>query len=117
MGTRVELRCPDPSCNPYLEMALCLAAGLDGIKNKLTPPAGTNKNIFAMSPEELAADGIDSLPGSLEEALVEFQKDPFIKEALGEHVYTKYLEGKEHEWDRYRTSVSDWEIGNYLTKY
>ncbi len=117
MGTRVELRCPDPSCNPYLEMALCLAAGLDGIKNKLTPPAGTNKNIFAMSPEELAADGIDSLPGSLEEALVEFQKDPFIKEALGEHIYTKYLEGKEHEWDRYRTSVSDWEIGNYLTKY
>ena len=117
MGTRIELRSPDPSCNPYLEMALCLAAGLDGIKQNLAAPAGTNKNIFAMSSKELEAEGIDSLPGSLEEAMVEFQKDPFIKETLGEHVYEKYLEGKLREWRHYRNKVTGWEIDNYLCTY
>ena len=117
MGTRIELRSPDPSCNPYLEMALCLAAGLDGIKQNLAAPAGTNKNIFAMSSKELEAEGIDSLPGSLEEAMVEFQKDPLIKETLGEHVYEKYLEGKLREWRHYRNKVTGWEIDNYLCKY
>lgn len=117
MGTRVELRSPDPSCNPYLEMALCLAAGLDGIKKKMTPPAGTSKNLYDMSDEERIADGIDSLPGSLEEAMIEFQKDPFIKEALGEHVYEKYTEGKLREWDKYRTNVTEWEVNRYLSKY
>ena len=117
MGTRVELRCPDPACNPYLEMALCLAAGLDGIKKGMKAPEGITKNIFAMTPDELKADGIDSLPGSLAEALDAYEADPFIKEALGEHVYEKYLEGKRKEWDDYRTKVSQWEIGEYLTKY
>lgn len=117
MGTRVELRSPDPACNPYLEMALCLAAGLDGIKRKLTPPQAIAKNLYDMTPEERMQDGIDSLPGSLEEAMVEFQKDPFIKETLGEHVYEKYLEGKLREWDKYHTAVSDWEINRYLPKY
>ena len=117
MGTRIELRSPDPSCNPYLEMALCLAAGLDGIKQNLAAPAGTNKNIFAMSSKELEAEGIESLPGSLEEAMVEFQKDPFIKETLGEHVYEKYLEGKLREWRHYRNKVTGWEIDRYLNKY
>lgn len=117
MGTRIELRSPDPSCNPYLEMALCLAAGLDGIKQNLAAPAGTNKNIFAMPPKELEAEGIESLPGSLEEAMVEFQKDPFIKETLGEHVYEKYLEGKLREWRHYRNKVTGWEIDRYLNKY
>lgn len=117
MGTRIELRSPDPSCNPYLEMALCLAAGLDGIKQNLEAPAGTNKNIFAMSQKELEAEGIESLPGSLEEAMVEFQKDPFIKETLGEHVYEKYLEGKLREWRHYRNKVTGWEIDRYLNKY
>lgn len=117
MGTRVELRSPDPSCNPYLEMALCLAAGLDGIKQNMKAPAGTNKNIFAMSQKELDAEGIESLPGSLEEAMVEFQKDPFIKETLGEHVYEKYLEGKLREWRHYRNKVTGWEIDRYLNKY
>ena len=117
MGTRIELRSPDPSCNPYLEMALCLAAGLDGINQNLAAPAGTNKNIFAMSSKELEAEGIDSLPGSLEEAMVEFQKDPFIKETLGEHVYEKYLEGKLREWRHYRNKVTGWEIDRYLNKY
>lgn len=117
MGTRVELRSPDPSCNPYLEMALCLAAGLDGIKQKMTPPAGINKNIFAMSQKELAAEGIESLPGSLEEAMVEFRNDPFMREVLGEHVYQKYLEGKLREWRHYRNKVTSWEIDRYLNKY
>ena len=117
MGTRVELRCPDPACNPYLEMALCLAAGLDGIKKGMQAPEGVTKNIFAMSAEELKEDGIESLPGSLSDALDAYEADPFIKEALGDHVYTKYLEGKRKEWDDYRTKVSQWEIGEYLTKY
>lgn len=117
MGTRVELRCPDPACNPYLEMALCLAAGLDGIKNKLMPPAGTTKNIFAMTKEELKADGISHLPLSLEEALAEFKADPFIKEALGEHVFRKYSHGKKREWENFRTQVTDWEVNRYLSKY
>ncbi len=117
MGTRVELRCPDPACNPYLEMALCLAAGLDGIKKGMQAPEGVTKNIFVMSAEELKEDGIESLPGSLSDALDAYEADPFIKEALGDHVYTKYLEGKRKEWDDYRTKVSQWEIGEYLTKY
>lgn len=117
MGTRVELRCPDPACNPYLEMALCLAAGIDGIKKGMQAPEGVTKNIFAMSAEELKEDGIESLPGSLSDALDAYEADPFIKEALGDHVYTKYLEGKRKEWDDYRTKVSQWEIGEYLTKY
>lgn len=117
MGTRVELRSPDPSCNPYLEMALCLAAGLDGIKKKMMPPEGITTNIYAMTEAERKEKGIENLPGTLEEAMREFKKDPFIKEALGEHVYEKYLEGKLKEWDDYRTKISQWEIDEYLTKY
>lgn len=117
MGTRIELRSPDPACNPYLEMALCLAAGLDGIKKGMLPPDSTSKNIFAMTAEELKEDGIDNLPGTLEDALDAYEADSFIKEALGEHVYEKYLEGKRREWDEYRTSVSQWEVNRYLPKY
>ncbi len=118
MGTRVELRSPDPSCNPYLEMALCLAAGLDGIKRKMTPPTGITENLYEMTDEERAAAGIESLPGSLEEALVEFKNDAdFLKDALGAHVYEKYLEGKEREWDKYHIYVTGWEVDRYLSKY
>ena len=117
MGTRVELRSPDPSCNPYLEMALCLAAGLDGIKNQLMPPESTTKNLYDMTETERLADGIDRLPISLEEALDEFEKDPFIRQTLGDHVYSKYLEGKRKEWHEYSTNVTVWEVEHYLTKY
>lgn len=117
MGTRVELRSPDPACNPYIEMALCLAAGLDGIKRKLTPPASTTKNIYEMTAEELKADGITNLPDTLENALDELEKDECMKEALGAHVYDKYMEGKRREWKKYKISVSDWEINRYLLKY
>lgn len=116
-GTRVELRSPDPSCNPYLEMAICLAAGLDGIKKGMKVPEPVDTNIFEMTNEELAEHGIETLPSSLEEAMNEFEADPFIKEALGEHVYEKYLAGKREEWDEYRTNVSQWEVNKYLTRY
>lgn len=116
-GTRVELRSPDPSCNPYLAFALVLAAGLDGIKNKVEPPKSVDKSVYAMTAEERAAEQIDSLPGSLEEALEYMQADPFVKEVLGEHIFNKYIEAKTQEWERYRTRVSQWEIDEYLTKY
>ena len=116
-GTRVELRSADPACNPYLEMALCLLAGLDGIEKGYMPPKSTVKNIFDMTPEEREADGITSLPGSLEEAVDAFEASDFIKESLGEHVYTKFIEAKRKEWEGYRTAISQWEIDNYLAKY
>jgi len=116
-ATRVELRCPDPSCNPYLEFALCLAAGLDGIEKKMTPPEEVTSNIFEMDEAERAEKGIVSLPGSLKEALDEMQKDPLIRETLGDHVYEQYIAGKIKEWDSYRTSVSKWERDRYMVTY
>ena len=115
-GPRVELRCPDPTCNPYLEMALCLAAGLDGIKNNLTPPAPVDYNVFDLNAAELKEAGIDCLPGSLIEAVYEAEADPFIREAVGDHVFDAYIEGKKNEWDEYRTQVTEWEIKRYLKK-
>lgn len=117
-GTRVELRCPDPAANPYLELAACIAAGLDGIKNRLTPPPSVDqKNIFDMSEEERAKLNIESLPGSLREAIDELVKDECICEALGSHVIEKYVENKNAEWDSYRLNVTQWEIDSYLQKY
>ncbi|MGN1123759.1 MAG: type I glutamate--ammonia ligase, partial [Eubacterium sp.] len=117
MGTRVELRCPDPTCNPYLEMALCLAAGLDGIKKGMEPAPAVDYNVFDLSDAELAERGIDCLPGSLEEAIKASEDDPFIKETVGEHIFNAYTEGKKNEWDDYRTKVSQWEIDNYIIRY
>ncbi len=117
MGTRVELRCPDPACNPYLNMAVCLAAGLDGIERGLTPPDEITENIFAMGPEARSARGIDSLPGTLSEAIDCLQADPVIASTLGEHVMSQYVQGKMKEWNAYRTHVSSWEIGRYLVMY
>ena len=117
MGTRVELRSPDPSCNPYLAFAVCLAAGLDGIEKGLTPPAEITDNIFAMDDATRQANGIDNLPGSLIDAVEELKKDEVIKETLGEHVYSQYVAGKVKEWDAFRTHVSDWEISSYIVAY
>ena len=117
MGTRVELRSPDPSTNPYLCLALCLAAGLDGIKRKLTPPAQVTSSIYEMSPEERRKSGIDNLPGSLEEALEHFQTDPLVREVLGDHIFERYLSAKTEEWEDYKMRVSQWEIDQYLLKY
>ena len=116
-GTRVELRCPDPTCNPYLEMALCLAAGLDGIKKGLKPQSAYDENVFALSEEELAKAGIDCLPGSLEEAIKAAENDPFIKRTLGEHVYNNYIEGKKREWDEYKMQISQWEVNRYMINH
>ncbi|MBD5083011.1 MAG: type I glutamate--ammonia ligase [Clostridiales bacterium] len=115
-GTRVELRNPDPTCNPYLEMALCLAAGLDGIKKNMTPPAAVDFNVFDLTAAELKEHGIDCLPGSLIEAVYEAEADPFVKETVGDHVFNAYIEGKKREWDEYRTQISQWEVDRYLKK-
>jgi len=116
-STRLELRSPDPSCNPYLALAAILAAGLDGIENKIQPPPPTNKNIFRMSGDEREKEGIASLPASLEEAIDEMEKSMLVMELLGEHIFNKYIEAKRKEWDDYRTKITQWEIEHYLTKY
>ncbi len=116
-ATRLELRCPDPSCNPYLALAAMLAAGLDGIKNKITPPAPTDRNIYEMTKEERDRLGIGSLPGNLNEAVTELEKSELARNMLGEHVFGRYIEAKRIEWDEYKTRVHDWEIEEYLTRY
>ena len=116
-ATRVELRCPDPACNPYLTLAVCLAAGLDGIEKGMTPPEETTENIFAMDAETRAAKGLDSLPGSLSESVDAMEKDAVVAEALGRHIFDYYTAGKRREWDDYRTAVSDWEIAKYIITY
>ncbi len=113
-GTRVELRCPDPACNPYLVLAVCLAAGLDGIKKKLVPPARVDRNIFEMDRNEKEALHIESLPQDLCEATKELEKDAFVRNVLGEHVSEKYIEAKYKEWENYRVQVTEWEIEEYL---
>ncbi len=116
-STRVELRCPDPSCNPYLTLAVCLAAGLDGIEKGMTPPEEITENIFAMDAATREAKGIASLPGSLHSAITAMQADELICETLGEHVYTQYVAGKLKEWEDFRSHVSSWEISKYLVTY
>lgn len=113
-GTRVELRCPDPSANPYLALAVCLAAGLDGIKNKLTPPDSVDRNIFEMTDEEKMSLGIKSLPTSLKEAITALEESDFIKNVLGAHTTKKYLEAKKSEWNQYAVQISKWETDQYL---
>ena len=116
-STRVELRNPDPSCNPYLALAACLAAGLDGIERKLLPPEEITENIFEMNAEERAANGIEDLPDSLEHALVALKADPLLAEVLGPHILPQYIAGKEKEWEEYCTRVSSWEIAKYMVLY
>ncbi len=116
-STRVELRSPDPACNPYLSLALCLAAGLDGVERKLEPPAEVAENIYGMTKAQREEKGIRNLPGSLEEAIAAFKGDPLIRETLGDHVYRQYLNGKETEWEEYRTRVSSWEVQRYIGNY
>jgi glutamine synthetase len=117
LGTRTEVRCPDPSCNPYLAFAMMLCSGLDGIKNNLPTPPATNVDIFEMSAAEKVEAGIASLPANLHEALQELKVNPIARQALGDHILEKYLEGKHKEWDAFRTAVTDWEVENYLSKY
>lgn len=113
-GTRIELRCPDPSANPYLALAVCLRAGLDGIENHILPPDSVDRNIFRMTEEEKRAGGIEEIPGTLIEAISHMEADGFIRDVLGDHVYRKYIAAKKEEWHRYRMQVTDWEISEYL---
>ncbi|MFP7754546.1 type I glutamate--ammonia ligase [Thermodesulfobacteriota bacterium B35] len=117
MGTRTEVRCPDPTCNPYLAFAMMLNSGLDGVRNNLQAPDSVDQDIFKMTPAEKEAAGIDSLPANLKEAIEEMKANPIAREALGDHIFEKYIEGKEKEWDDYRTAVTDWELDNYLSNY
>ncbi len=117
LGTRVEVRCPDPTCNPYLAIAMMLNSGLDGVKNDMTPPNSVDINIFAMTEEEKDAAGIASMPASLIEALGELSTNPIAQETFGDHILGKYLAGKKAEWDSFRTAVTDWELDTYLDLY
>ncbi|MEN8222757.1 MAG: type I glutamate--ammonia ligase [Acidobacteriota bacterium] len=117
IGTRIEVRSPDPSANPYLALAVMLAAGIEGVKNKQYPPEPVNKNLYKMSKREMARLKIGFLPGSLSEALDSMEKDPLIRSVLGEHIYTNYLKAKRDEWREYIQQVHSWEQDHYLSKY
>lgn len=117
IGTRLEVRNPDPSCNPYLALAVMLKAGLDGIKKKMVPPPPVDQNIYDMSEEELNQLGIKCLPTNLKEAIDELDKDEVVKEALGVHIYQRFREAKLKEWERYRAMVHPWEVEEYLTMF
>jgi glutamine synthetase len=116
-GTRVELRSPDPSCNPYLAFSVMIAAGLDGIARKLDPGAPVNRNIFAMSHREKRRLRIDDLPGDLREATLAMKKDPLIREVLGDHLFTHFLEAKQAAWEEYSATVHAWEVDRYLARF
>ena len=117
VSTRVELRSPDPSCNPYLAFATILAACLDGVRNKIEPPKPVESNIYKLSDRERKRLRIESLPGSLKEALDYMQRSLIAKTALGSHILDEFVTAKEIEWDNFRTYVSQWEIDKYLAKY
>jgi glutamine synthetase len=117
LSTRVEVRSVDPAANPYLAMAVMLAAGLDGIKNKMTPPPAVNRNIYVMNKEERVEAGINDLPATLAQALDNLKSDEVIMNALGEHIAEHFIEAKEIEWDMFRTQVHPWEREQYLQTY
>ena len=109
-----EYRAPDPACNPYLAFAVMLAAGLKGIEDNYKLPEPVEEDIYQMTEAERQKMGIEELPGSLDEAVVEVEKSEVVKEALGDHVFNKFIENKKIEWDNYRIHVSDYEIDRYL---
>lgn len=114
LATRAELRCPDPSANPYLAFSVMLKAGLDGIKKKMVPPAPTEEDVYEFDQAKLDERNIKTLPASLQEALNEAGNNEIIKSALGIHTFEKFLEAKSKEWDDYRIKVTEWEIERYL---
>jgi glutamine synthetase len=116
-SVRIELRCPDPSSNPYLAFAAMLAAGLDGIERKLTPPAPIEENLYHFDAAKLESRKIRQLPGTLREALDELSRDEVIREALGDHILERFIEAKTEEWDEYRMQVSAWEVDRYLEAF
>ncbi|MDQ0159010.1 type I glutamate--ammonia ligase [Alkalibacillus salilacus] len=117
LSTRIEVRSVDPAANPYMAMSVMLAAGLDGVENKLTAPDPVDRNIYVMDKAEREANGVQDLPATLYDALQYLKSDNVIKEALGEHLTEHFLEAKEIEWDMFRTQVHPWEREQYLSTY
>jgi glutamine synthetase len=117
VGTRCELRMPDPSCNPYLALAAIMAAGIDGIERNLIPPPAIARNIYEMSVRDRRKHKIKELPYTLREALGTLRKDRVVREALGQHVYEHFEDAKVAEFDSYRIAVHDWELDQYLAEY
>ena len=117
IGTRVELRSPDPSCNPYLAFATMLRAGLDGIHKQIEPPEPVNLNIYTMTDEQKEEHAIEQLPGNLHQAIIALDEDPVIQEALGEHIYNRFREGRLKEWFDYKIEVHQWEVDQFLARF
>lgn len=117
VGTRIELRHPDPACNPYLAIAAMLKAGLDGIENQIDPGDAIEKNIYRMTNDDLNESGVENLPSNLIEAIKEMEKDELIKETLGKHVFHNYVKAKKIEWKEYSRTVHPWEISKYIKMY
>ncbi|MDO8490948.1 MAG: glutamine synthetase family protein [Dehalococcoidia bacterium] len=113
-ATRIEYRSPDPACNPYLVFSVMLAAGLDGIEKKMEPPAPVEESVYDMSEEERARRGINTLPGSLIEAVHLTEKSEMVRQCLGDHVFNAFIKNKKKEWDDYRVYVTDYELKKYL---
>ena len=116
-GTRIEVRNPDPSCNPYLGLAVILKAGLDGIKNKIDPPKPVDQNIYEMDLATRKLNAIEALPENLYEAINELSRNQLIQDALGPHIYSCFVLAKIKEWENYSSKVYDWEINEYLSKF
>ncbi|MCA1725212.1 MAG: type I glutamate--ammonia ligase [Thermomicrobia bacterium] len=116
-ATRIELRCPDPSCNPYLAFAVMLAAGLDGIERDLPLPEPVEENLYHFTEEDLKRRNVVTLPETLGQAVEEMQRDEVVRAALGEHIFTHLVEAQKQEWDAFRKHVSSWERERYLETY
>ncbi len=116
-STRIELRCPDPSCNIYLAFAIMLKAGLDGIRSGLVPPDPVEEDVYHFDDARLVELSIDTVPYTLWGALKELKADPLMREVLGTHTFDRYLEAKTEEWDDYRIQVTQWELDKYLEVY
>jgi glutamine synthetase len=116
-STRLELRCPDPSCNPYLAFAVMLRAGLDGIERELEAPAVSNEDLYHLDDQKRKTQGLGTLPGSLGEALEELDRDDLVRQTLGNHITDRFIEAKTTEWREYRAHVSLWELDRYLSIY
>jgi glutamine synthetase len=108
---------PDPSCNPYLALAVQLAAGLDGLRNQIDPGPPIDTNVWELSEEERARYDMDTLPANLGEAVAELEADEVLRDALGEHIFHNFTSAKKKEWAEYIAQVTDWEVGKYLSTY
>jgi len=117
LSTRLELRSVDPAANPYLAMAVLLQAGLDGIRNELTPPPAVDRNIYVMNEEEREEAQIQDLPSTIHNAIKELRKDKVMIDALGNHIFANFVEAKRLEWAAFRQTVSEWEREQYLELY